>query len=69
MATARLGRRLSTPKKATVSSRPTTAPPTFVHVTAVQDAGMSTLLADQCISFDLAMGRKGQSKAVNLRLL
>src|SRR5262245_4205962 len=67
--TSAAGEAIINTEKATVSSRTTTAPPTFVHVTEVQDAGMSTLLADQRISFDLAMGRKGQSKAVNPRLL
>ena len=42
----------------------------FVHSTAVQDAGMDLLLADQRIAFDMGTNsRNGRSKAVNLRLL
>jgi CspA family cold shock protein len=41
----------------------------FVHVSEVQNSGMNYLLADQRVSFDLARGRDGRSKAVNLRLL
>lgn len=42
----------------------------FVHVTAVQDAGMDTLLADQRVSFDVGTNsRTGRTKAINLRVL
>lgn len=45
-------------------------PDMFVHVTAVQDAGMDTLLADQRVSFDVGTNsRTGRTKAVNLRVL
>jgi cold shock protein len=45
-------------------------PDVFVHVTALQDAGMDMLLADQRVSFDLGTNsRTGRSKAINLRLL
>jgi len=44
-------------------------PDVFVHVSEVQNSGMNYLLADQRVSFDLARGRAGRSKAVNLRLL
>lgn len=45
-------------------------PDMFVHVTAVQDAGMDTLLADQAVSFEIGTNsRTGRTKAVNLRLL
>lgn len=45
-------------------------PDEFVHVTAVQEAGMDILLADQRVSFDTGTNsRTGRSKAVNLRLL
>jgi cold shock protein len=44
-------------------------PDVFVHVSEVQNSGMNYLLADQRVSFDLARGRDGRSKAVNLRLL
>ena len=45
-------------------------PDVFVHVTAVQDAGMDTLLADQRVSFEMGTNsRNGRPKAINLRLL
>ena len=44
-------------------------PDMFVHVTAVQDAGIDTLLADQAVSFEIGTNsRTGRTKAVNLRL-
>jgi CspA family cold shock protein len=39
----------------------------FVHVSAVQQAGLSTLNDGQLISFDLEQGRQGKTSAVNLR--
>lgn len=45
-------------------------PDMFVHVTAVQEAGMDILLADQAVSFEIGTNsRTGRTKAVNLRLL
>jgi CspA family cold shock protein len=45
-------------------------PDMFVHVTAVQDAGLDTLLADQHVSFELGTNSKtGRTKAINLRVL
>ncbi len=45
-------------------------PDVFVHVTAVQDAGIDTLLADQRVSFEIGTNsRTGRTKAINLRLL
>ena len=45
-------------------------PDVFVHVTAVQEAGMDILLADQHVSFEMGTNSKtGRTKAVNLRLL
>ncbi len=45
-------------------------PDVFVHVTAVQEAGMDILLADQRVSFEMGTNsRTGRSKAVNLRVL
>ncbi len=45
-------------------------PDVFVHVTALQDAGMDMLLADQHVSFEIGTNSKtGRTKAVNLRLL
>ena len=39
----------------------------FVHVSAVQQAGLSTLNDGQLISFDLEQGRQGKTSAVNLK--
>jgi CspA family cold shock protein len=39
----------------------------FVHVSAVQPAGLSTLNDGQLISFDLEQGRQGKTSAVNLK--
>lgn len=39
----------------------------FVHVTAVQSAGMTTLNKDQRISYDLESDARGKTSAVNLQ--
>ncbi|MEW9856533.1 cold-shock protein [Novosphingobium sp. M1R2S20] len=39
----------------------------FVHITAVQQAGMSTLDKDQRVSYDLETDRRGKTSAVNLQ--
>ncbi len=39
----------------------------FVHITAVQNAGMSGLEKDQRISYELETGRNGKTSAVNLQ--
>jgi CspA family cold shock protein len=39
----------------------------FVHISAVERAGMATLQKDQRISFDLEADRGGKSSAVNLQ--
>jgi CspA family cold shock protein len=39
----------------------------FVHVTAVEAAGMSTLEKEQRISYDLENDKRGKTSAVNLR--
>lgn len=39
----------------------------FVHISAVERAGMATLNKDQRISYDVEVGRNGKSSAVNLR--
>lgn len=39
----------------------------FVHISAVERAGMSTLAENQKISFDLEKGPDGRSSAVNLQ--
>jgi len=42
----------------------------FVHIGAVHDAGLDTLLANQAVSFEIGTNAKtGRTKAVNLRLL
>lgn len=39
----------------------------FVHITAVQAAGMATLDRDQRISYEIETGRNGKASAVNLQ--
>ncbi|WEK46689.1 MAG: cold-shock protein [Candidatus Andeanibacterium colombiense] len=38
----------------------------FVHITAVQAAGMRTLDKDQRLSYEVETGRNGKASAVNL---
>lgn len=38
----------------------------FVHITAVQAAGMQTLDRDQRLSYEVERGRNGKESAVNL---
>jgi len=38
----------------------------FVHITAVERAGMQTLNQDQRVSYDLEEDRRGKMSAVNL---
>jgi CspA family cold shock protein len=38
----------------------------FVHITAVQNAGMQTLDKDQRLSYDVERGRNGKESAINL---
>lgn len=38
----------------------------FVHITAVQAAGMHTLDKDQRLSYDIEVGKNGKASAVNL---
>lgn len=38
----------------------------FVHISAVQAAGMVTLEADQRVSYDVERGQNGKESAVNL---
>ena len=42
------------------------SPDSFVHITAVQAAGMDTLNKEQRLSYDVEMGRNGKESAVNL---
>ena len=39
----------------------------FVHISAVQNAGMRTLEKDQRIAYEVEVGRNGKASAVNLR--
>ena len=39
----------------------------FVHMTAVQSAGMTTLNKDQRVSYDLENDQRGKTSAVNLQ--
>ena len=39
----------------------------FVHISAVERAGMSTLNEGQKISYDVESGRDGRTSAINLR--
>lgn len=38
----------------------------FVHISAVQAAGFSTLNKDQRVSYDVETGRNGKESAINL---
>lgn len=38
----------------------------FVHITAVERAGMGTLNKDQRVSYELETGKNGKTSAVNL---
>ncbi len=39
----------------------------FVHISAVQAAGMSTLNKDQRLSYEVETDRRGKASAVNLQ--
>jgi CspA family cold shock protein len=39
----------------------------FVHISAVQTAGMQTLDRDQRVSYELETDRRGKTSAVNLQ--
>jgi len=38
----------------------------FVHITAVERAGMATLTQNQRVSYDIELDRRGKEAAVNL---
>ncbi len=38
----------------------------FVHISAVQAAGLATLNKDQRVSYDVETGRNGKESAINL---
>ena len=39
----------------------------FVHITAVEQAGMRSLAKDQKVSYDLEQDQRGKTSAVNLK--
>ncbi len=39
----------------------------FVHISAVERAGMQTLVQDQRVSYELETDRRGKTSAVNLQ--
>lgn len=39
----------------------------FVHISAVERAGMDTLVTDQRLSYNLEQDRRGKTSAVNLQ--
>ena len=39
----------------------------FVHISAVERAGLTTLREGQKLTYDLEQGRQGKTSAVNLR--
>ena len=39
----------------------------FVHISAVERAGMDTLVQDQRVSYELEEDRRGKTSAVNLQ--
>ena len=39
----------------------------FVHITAVERAGMSTLNENQKVSYELEQDQRGKTKAINLQ--
>lgn len=41
----------------------------FVHISAVESAGLNTLAENQQVSFDLERGKNGKFAAVNLKSL
>ncbi len=40
----------------------------FVHISAVERAGLATLQKDQRVSYELETDRRGKTSAVNLQL-
>lgn len=44
-------------------------PDVFVHISAVERAGLSTLQEGQNVSFELEKGRNGKTAAVNLKVV
>lgn len=42
---------------------------TFVHISAVERAGLNTLVEGQKVQYELVQGRNGRSSAENLAIL
>lgn len=42
------------------------SPDSFVHISAVEAAGMSTLNKDQRLNYEVGRGRDGKDSAINL---
>jgi CspA family cold shock protein len=40
----------------------------FIHISAVEQAGLATLNDGQKVGFDLEAGRQGKTSAVNLKI-
>ncbi len=40
---------------------------TFVHATAVEQAGMNSIQQNQRLSYDIVQGQRGKTEAANLR--
>ena len=45
------------------------SPDAFVHITAVQEAGLADLAEGQTVEFDLAPGRNGKMAVQKLRVV
>ena len=43
-------------------------PDVFVHISAVQQAGLPTLQENQRLSYELEQGRQGKTSAVSLKV-
>jgi cold shock protein len=41
----------------------------FVHISAVERAGLATLTENQKVSFDLEQGKNGKTSATNLKAI
>lgn len=39
----------------------------FVHISALQQAGLSTLNEGQTVTYDIEQGRQGKTSAINLK--
>lgn len=45
------------------------SPDNFVHITSLERSGMTTLLKEQRVSYELEADRRGKMAAVNLQLV